>query len=150
MHVLLKALGFLLFFRPRLQVDVELHNDSIPFRPSLVELDYELRPRLWVECGDCSVSKLDKLAVKVPEAEIWVVRASPEAVDELVRGMSKAGLRRERYQLLAFDPGLVEELGGLMRSRNDVYWVSGGFDPPQFQMDFNGLWFDATFSVTRF
>ena len=149
-HVLLKALGFLLFFRERLQVDVELHNDSIPFRPNLVELDYEMRPRLWIECGECSVTKLDKLAVKVPEAEIWIIRGSLESVDELVRGMEKAGLRRNRYQLLGFESGFVEELCSLMRGRNDVFWVGGSFDPPSLQLDFNGLWFDATFSVTRF
>jgi hypothetical protein len=149
-HVLLKALGFLLFFRERLQVDVELHNDSIPFRPNLVQLDYEMRPRLWIECGDCTVTKLDKLAVKVPEAEIWIMKASLESVDELARAMAKAGLRRNRYQLIGFESGFVDELGSLMRGRNDVYWVGGSVDPPGLQMDFNGLWFDATFSVTRF
>jgi len=75
-HVLLKFLAFVLFYRERLQIEVNLHMDSIPFTPDVVQLDYELRPRLWVECGECSVSKLDKLAVKVPEAEIWIIKRS--------------------------------------------------------------------------
>jgi len=65
-HVLLKFFGFLLFHRERLQIEARLHMDSIPFVPDLVQLDYELRPVFWVECGECAVTKLHKLAVKVP------------------------------------------------------------------------------------
>lgn len=45
-HVLLKFLGFVIFHRERLQIEVNLHMDSIPFVPDLVQLDYELRPQL--------------------------------------------------------------------------------------------------------
>ena len=69
-HVLLKFLAYVLFFRERVQIEPRLHDDSIPFEPDIVALDYSLHPVLWVECGDCGVPKLDKLAVKVPEAEI--------------------------------------------------------------------------------
>ena len=53
-----------------IQIDVNLDMDSIPFRPDVVELDYEMRPRLWIECGECSVNELDKLAVKVPRRNL--------------------------------------------------------------------------------
>ena len=56
-HVLVKLLTYLLFYRERLQIEAQLHNDNIPFEPDLVELDYELRPRFWAECGDCGVPK---------------------------------------------------------------------------------------------
>jgi hypothetical protein len=148
--VLLKALAFLLFFRERLQIDANLHTDAIPFRADVVQVDYEMRPRLWVECGDCTVSKLDKLAVKVPEAEIWVMKSSLELVEELMRAMRKGELRRNRYQFVAFDTAMFEELRSLLRSRNEVYWVEGSFEPPRLQFDFNGLWFDASFEIRRF
>ena len=111
-HVMLKLLAYVLFYRERLQLEVNLHQDSIPFKPGLVQLDYELRPKLWVECGECSVAKLDKLAVKVPEAEIWVVKKSPDEVDSLMRGMAKEKLRRDRYHLLGFDLEVFQELCG--------------------------------------
>src|SRR3954465_3320263 len=75
-HILLKVIGYLLFFRERIEIEGKLHNDNIPFSPDLVQLDYELRPRLWVECGECGISKLNKLAVKVPDAELWVMKRS--------------------------------------------------------------------------
>ena len=48
-HVALKLLAYLLFYRERLQVELNLHSDQVPFTPDLVQLDYELRPKLWVE-----------------------------------------------------------------------------------------------------
>lgn len=148
--IILKLLGYLLFFRERLQLDARLDLDHIPFRPDVVELDYELRPVLWIKCGDCTPQKLDKLAVKVPEAEIWVLGPSRLSAHELVAGMAKANLRRERYQIIGFDDLMMEEMGRLLAPRNDLLWVSGTFEPAEMQFDFNGLWFDATFEWLRF
>ena len=149
-HVLLKFLAFVLLYRERIQMGIDLHNDTIPFRPDLVQLDYELRPRLWVECGDCTVAKLDKLAVKVPDAEIWVFKRSAAEVESLIHQMRKGELRRDRYWILHFDAEMVDELAGLLTARNALVWVTGDFEPPHLQFDFNGLWFDAEFQVVRF
>ena len=149
-HVVLKLLAYLLFYRDRLQIEAGLHQDSIPFVPDLVQLDYELRPALWVECGDCGAAKLHKLAVKAPDCEIWVVKRSRAEVETLLQSMAKLELRRNRYQLVGFDHDMFEEMVGLVRSRNEVFWVNGTFDPPQLQFDFNGLWFDAPFHVATF
>ena len=149
-HIVLKLLSFLLFRRERLQIETALNNDDIPFVPNIAQLDYQMRPVLWVECGECSVAKLDKLAVKVPEAEIWVVKRSCPDVEELLRGMQKHELRRQRYQIIGMEPAVVDEIAGLLRPRNELYWLHSDFEPPEMQFDFNGLWFDTTFTVFRF
>jgi hypothetical protein len=64
--------------------------------------------------------------------------------------MAKHGLRRDRYQVVGLDADMFEEVEGLLRPRNEVYWVAGTFDPPQLQFDFNGLWFDAPFGLWRY
>lgn len=149
-HVTLKLLAFLIFWRPRLQLETNLHDDDIPFVPDLAQLDYQLRPALWVECGECSVTKLHKLAVKCHDAEIWVVKKSPADAEHLRQAMKKAELREDRYSLLALDPEMFSEVCGLVQQRNDVTLFACEFDPPRLQFDFNGLWFDAEFSVQRF
>lgn len=149
-HVVLKLLAYLLFFRERLQIEANLHDDSIPFVPDLIQLDYEWRPALWVECGECSVQKLDRLAVKAPQAEIWVVKRSLAEVEALTRAMARMELRRHRYHLAGLDAAMFDEVCSLLRNRNRVFWVLGSFEPPQLQFDFNGLWFDAPFSVIEF
>src|SRR5258706_10857359 len=57
-HVLLKFMAFVLFHRERLQIEPRLLDDNIPFEPDVIQLDYSLRPALWIECGECGVSKL--------------------------------------------------------------------------------------------
>ena len=149
-HVLLKLLAYILFYRPRLQLEMDLDRDSLPFAPDLVELDYELRPKLWIECGECSMSKLHKLAIKLPDSEFWIVKASEFAARELRDAMEKEEFRRDRYGMVGLDVQMFEEVFSLLRGRNELFWVEGGFDPPRMQFDFNGLWFDAPFTVIRY
>jgi len=148
-QVTLRLLALLIFWRPRLQLETNLHQDDIPFVPDLAQFDYQLRLALWVECGECTVAKLDKLAVKCHDAEIWVVRRSLAEAEELQLAMKKAGLREGRYHLLALDLEMFEEVRGLVQQRNEVTLFACEFDPPKLQFDFNGLWFDAEFTLLR-
>lgn len=149
-HVMLKLLGFVLFYRPRLQLEMDLDRDSLPFVPDLVQLDYELRPSFWVECGECSLSKLHKLAVKLPDTEFWILKASETAARDLRATMEKEEFRRDRYGIVGLDGKMFDELCGLLQGRNELFWVEGTFEPPRMQFDFNGLWFDASFTVLRY
>jgi uncharacterized protein YaeQ len=150
LHVGLKFLAYVIFFRERLQLESNLHMASIPFVPDLVQLDYELRPRLWVECGECGVGKLHKLAVKAPEAEIWIIKRSPAAARHLFDAMAKEELRRDRYHIIGLDAAMTNEFCNLIQPRNELLWVNGEFDPPGLQFDFNGLWFDAPFTLLHY
>ena len=149
-HVLLKLVAYIYFFRERVQLEPSLHLDSIPYVPDVFQMDYEMRPKLWVECGECSVEKLDRLAVKAPEAELWVVKRSAAEVQELRQAMAKEDLRRDRYGLVGLEPEMIDEMCGLLRGRNELFWVGAEPDPPVMQFDFNGLWFEMPFTVLRF
>jgi len=148
-HVALKLFGYLYFFRERLQIETRVPNDAIPFVPDLVQLDYELRPVLWVECGECSIAKLHKLAVKAPEAELWVVKRSQAAAEETIRAMVKEELRRERYQVIGLDAELFEELCRLIAPRNEMFWLKISENPLEMHFDLNGLWFEMPFVVLK-
>ena len=149
-HVGLKLLGYLLFFRERLQIETRLPDQMMPFVPDLAQLDYELRPRLWVECGECSISKLNKLAVKAPEAELWVIKRSYAAAEDTIRAMAKEELRRDRYKIIGLGGPIFEEMCSLIHSRNSLYWLKASFDPGEMQFDLNGLWFELPFQVFSF
>ncbi|HEY1172509.1 MAG TPA: YaeQ family protein [Verrucomicrobiae bacterium] len=149
-HVVLKLLAYVLLFRERLELSPNLHNEDIPFIPGVVQLDYQLNPILWVECGECTVQKLDKLAVKVHEAEIWVMLRSPESMANLLRQMEHAKLRKKRYHLVAFEEEMFDEMLRLLHTRNQFYLVQAGFEPPTLQFDFNELWFDVPFYTAKF
>jgi uncharacterized protein YaeQ len=148
--VLQRLFGYLILFRDRIQMQKDLHDDYIPFVPDLVQLDYQLQPVFWAECGECDPKKLNRLAVKIHEGEVWIVRSSRADTESLVHRMSKAGLRRKRDHLLTLDEEMIEEVLGELQARNDVTWYLGHFDPPSVQFEFNGLWFEAGFEVTEF
>jgi uncharacterized protein YaeQ len=146
-HILLKLFGYVLFHRERVQLEARLDDHYLQYTPDVVQLDYQGRIALWVECGECGVEKLDRLAVKAPYAEIWVVKASASAARDLLHQMERQKLRRERYRIVALDAGMLEEVAGLVTARNDLVWHLGLFDPPRMQFEFNGLWFESEFEV---
>lgn len=149
MHILLKLFGYLLFYRDRVRLEPGDEDAFSPFRPDIAQFDYEGRVALWVECGECGLEKLDRLAVKAPYGEIWVVKRSATAAEELARQMEREGLRRGRYGIIGLDSGMLEEVGALSTARNDVVWYRGTLDPPLLQFEFNGLWFESEFVVIR-
>ena len=149
-HVVLKLFAYILFYRPRLQLELDLQRDTLAFVPDLVELDYELRPTLWIECGECSMNKLHKLAVKLPDTEFWIVKRSDSAARDLLRAMEKEEFRRERYNIVGLDLAMFNEICGMIKGRNEILWVNATFEPPNMQFDFNGLWFDAPFTLLRY
>lgn len=154
-HVALKFIAWVLFYRERLQIETAVPNDSIPFVPDLAQLGYDLSLLLWVECGECSTLKLHKLAVKCPEAEIWIMKPSPADAEVLLQTMQREEFRKGRYGLIGLEPDMVEELCGLIRERNQFHWFAGGFagetgrEQAQLQFELNGLWFDHSFQVWR-
>ncbi|MFN0066736.1 MAG: YaeQ family protein [Limisphaerales bacterium] len=148
-HVLLKLLAYVLFYDERLQIEARLPTDHIPFEPDLILLDYELRPKLWIECGECSLNKLHKLAVKAPEAEIWVVKRSPAEAQKLLQQMERDEFRRGRYGLVGLDEAMLQEIVGLVGGRDTLHWFGGSIEAGQIQLEFNGLWFDSPLTVLR-
>lgn len=148
-HVLLKLFAYVLFHDERLQIEARLPTDHIPYEPDLVLLDYELRPKLWIECGECSLAKLHKLAVKAPEAAIWIVKRSPAEARRLLQQMEREGLRRGRYGLVGLDEAMLAEVAGMVNGRDALHWFGGSLEAGQMQFEFNGLWFDAPLTVLR-
>jgi len=149
-QLLLTCLSYLLLFRERLEVNARPPDDNLRYIPDVVQLDYQLRPVLWVECGEVTVEKLDRVAVKAPEAELWIARPSVAAAETLFDQMAKKKLRRNRYHLIGFEQEVVAELLGLLQPRNDIFWMESQFHPPSLQFEFNELWFDTSFTVFEF
>ena len=142
-HVVLKLFTLVIFYDERFHVEPRLHDDNIPFVPDLAQLDYELRPARWFECGATPAAKFDKLAIKVPQAEFWLVERSQAELDIAKAEMARLDLRRNRYRLLAFQPAVFDELVQLFTGRNEVTLFRLDLAAGQIQFDFNGIWFDT-------
>lgn len=148
--VLIRLFAYLIFYRDRLQMEVDLHDDYIRFVPDIVQLDYQLQPALWIECADCTPTKLNKLAVKAHEAEIWAVKKSETEIEELRAKMTRAKCRTDRYGLLSLDEEIFEDISRATQARNDVSLYVCDIEDGMLQFDYNGIWYDMTFRTSRF
>lgn len=151
-HVVLKALGFVICYRDRMEIEKRIPRDDVLYVPDLIQLDYQLEAAFWGECGECGLDKLDKLAVKVPRADITIIKKSLNEATELLHKMEKAKLRKGRYTILAFNVDDFTELLNLLEMKNSVFLCSVDFEvsPAQVQFEFNGLWFDIQLHVLKF
>jgi hypothetical protein len=139
-HLLLKLLAFLMLFRDRLQLEPPRPRDDLRFRPDLLELNDTGDPLLWVECGECSLAKLARLAPHVPGAEIWVFKASVGEARELRRRMAAAEIPTGRHRILGFERRAFREVLGELRPQNELCWLGQRRDPVGVEFELNGLW----------
>ena len=148
--IVLRLLGYLMFYGEHMLIDTHLHDHSIPFVPDIVRMNYLGHPEFWAECGDCNAKKLNRIAVKAPDAEIWILKRSEEEAEKILKSITKAKLRKGRYQIIGFQNEMIDHFESLLTSRNEIFWMPAEFEPPRIQMDFNGNWIDEPFTLFHY
>jgi uncharacterized protein YaeQ len=75
------------------------------FRPDLVALNDAGEIKLWIECGNVTVNKMDKLIRRYREARIVVLKETVHEAQNLRKMLAKNDIAHsERIEVLAF-PG---------------------------------------------
>ncbi|MCB9763392.1 MAG: YaeQ family protein [Alphaproteobacteria bacterium] len=106
-HVLLKLLGFVLFYHPELQVEVSAGQHH---KPDLVRFDARGEPVQWVECGLIKRRKLDRISARNKLTFIDVIKATETEMRSYARS-TRGHLRApERVRYFGFRRGFVDEL----------------------------------------
>jgi uncharacterized protein YaeQ len=116
-HVVLKLLGFLLFFedRPRIEESVQWH-----YKPDLFARDNEGKLRLWIDCGNIAVRKIDRVATKMGSERFFILRRTRHEAERLKAAMDGRVKHLARVQLVAFDDGFVDDLAAHLDRTNDL------------------------------
>ncbi|MEM1182939.1 MAG: YaeQ family protein [Acidobacteriota bacterium] len=115
-HLVLKLLAYVLFYeqRPRIEEGIGWH-----FKPDLVTLDDRGAVALWVDCGNISPRKIERVATKVGGPGRFFIlkrqRREAERLRKLLDGKIK---HPDRVHLLAFDVGVVDALGEALDGTN--------------------------------
>lgn len=116
-HVVLKLLSYILFYDPRLKVEPDL---GMHFRPDLaIEGDHGV-PEMWIDCGQISLDKAEKLSRKLRTTRLIFVKAS---VQELMRYKATVDKKVEfasRIEYLAFDSGVIESMALDLGKSNEL------------------------------
>ncbi|MFV0347218.1 MAG: YaeQ family protein [Halodesulfovibrio sp.] len=116
-HIALKVLGYLLFmeYEPRIEEGIGWH-----YKPDLVSLDAEGRLRLWVDCGNIAVRKIDRVAQKVgADVPFIILRRTQRDAQLLAQSLDKMRFP-ERVHILSFDKGFVDALAEALDATNHI------------------------------
>jgi hypothetical protein len=124
-HVVLKLCGALCVAHAtgpgdRLRVEAPLR--VVGYKPDVVVVDAGERPTAWVECGDVSVHKLDRLTRALGgDIVVQVFKNGLKPARELARALT-AMARPERVVVIGMEPGGIAALGEALqpRSRSSV------------------------------
>lgn len=124
-HVVLKLCGALCLAHrtgsgDRLRVEAPLR--VVGYKPDVVVTDPSERPIAWVECGDVSVHKLDRLTRALGgDVVVQVMKNGLKPARELARALT-AIARPERVVVIGFVPDGISALGEALepRSRSSV------------------------------
>lgn len=126
-HIALKLVSLALFFEQDMQVEPTM-NDNYRFKPDLLTKFDDTRPKLWIECGQCRVQKLDKITFRYYDAEFILVKRSEREAREILDRCKGVVRRLSAITFVGFDSGFIESIGTRMMGKNDVIAIISGDD----------------------
>ncbi len=116
-HLVMKVLGLALHYDDRLLVEPPI-NDR--YKPDLMMTLDDGRPGLWIECGQCRVSKLDKLTFRHYDADVVVIQPTERRAREIMERCVGEVRRLNAITFIGFDAGFVDDISDRMIGKNDI------------------------------
>lgn len=137
-HVSLKLLAYLIYRRRDPLVERPVGQR---FKPDLVVLKDDGRVRLWIDCGETSIRKLERVVARNPIARVVIIKDTVRHL-EGYRALADQALRdTSRVLYLAPDNALIDGMAVAMRQRNRVRFAMG---PAGVQIELNDERFAGT------
>lgn len=120
-HVVLKLLSYVLYYHPRLQIEVPV---NMHYKPDLAVAGEHGIPELWIDCGHVGIAKVESLARKLRTTRIVFVKTSRRELDQFKALVGKKVDRTGQIEYLAFDENAVRGFARALRKNNELifYW----------------------------
>jgi len=106
-HVALRLAAFALFWGYDPKAELSLKHPALvgqEFRPDLIALNEGGEIVLWLECGNVSLNKLDKLTRRYPSARLAVLKATAPEARRMRRDLTEGVPRQDAIEIFAW-PG---------------------------------------------
>ena len=114
---MLKFLSYLLCYRPGIKVEYRIEQH---FQPDLIVEGEHFQPLLWVDCGNTALKKLDKVATKNHNCDIYIVKENEYQLRAYYQKAQKRVKHAERVQFICFEEKFVSALVDSLRRTNEV------------------------------
>lgn len=148
-HLALKLAGFILFFHLNPLIDASLKNPALmgqEFKPDLIALDEFGEIGLWVECGNVTTHKMDKLIRRYRNARIIALKSNQREAENLRRALKKNEISNsDRVEIWYFPNRSFDEW--LQAVENDSVEIFGEPADQAFNLVANAIPFNFDFSV---
>ncbi len=117
-HVAMKLVSCVLFYHEELLIEESIGQH---YKPDLVRLNEYEEPVQWVDCGQTSLQKLDKITRQNRQTYIEIVKPF---IGQLAAYKEQADKRLElpeRVRYWTFRGGFIDELSALLRTRHTLH-----------------------------
>ncbi len=123
-HLALKLAAFAMFLPLNPTVDPPSTHPTllgIDMRPDLFTLNAAGEVDVWVECGEVSINKVDKLTRRFPHARIVVIKATKAQAERLRSSLVDDIRHEQRVEIWSWPDGGFKEWLGALEEKTEIY-----------------------------
>jgi uncharacterized protein YaeQ len=119
-HVVLKLLGYILFYEEDLKIEVSIGTH---YKPDLVVEDRPGIPKVWIDCGKITLKKIETIAGKYKRAKFYILKCLKHEAEMFRKQAGKRIEDMANITFIHFDRGFVEGIAAHLNRSNDlVMW----------------------------
>ena len=116
-HVVMKLLAFMIYYDRDLKVEV---SADMHYKPDLIIQGEHGVPKMWIDCGQIAMLKVEKLAGKLKRSRFILVKENKRELDVFKKLVEKKIEGSERLEFLSFENGFVESLANSLKRTNHI------------------------------
>lgn len=110
-HVMMKLMSYIMFYHDELLVEASANQAH---KPDLVRFNLREEPIQWIDCGQTSLQKLDRISSRNRLTYIEIVKTTRSALESYFIQADARLSNPGRVRYWAFRDHFIEELGELM------------------------------------
>ncbi len=127
-HVILKLVGFILFFDYNPEVEKDM---GWKYKPDLIAFNEKGKVILWVECADVTVKKIHRVLAKYKDAHVIILKLTKRVAEQYFSffGEEEKGGNKDydddvkypsNLTVIGFEEGFTDSLCENIRDRRDI------------------------------
>ena len=116
-HVVMKLIAYLLYYHAELKVEV---SADMHYKPDLMIPGDHGVPKLWIDCGQIALKKVEALAMKLKNTRVIIVKETKRELDVFKKMVDKKVDYSERLEFLTFDPGFILSVSNALQRTNHI------------------------------
>ncbi|MDA9101372.1 YaeQ family protein [Omnitrophica bacterium] len=116
-HVALKLMAFMLFYDPRLMIEIQIGTH---YKPDLVIEGNGTQPELWIDCGYVAVKKATSLAQKLKTTRLVFFKETRSEARNFSHLLGKRDEGTDRIEFVSFENRFIADLAAHFNKVNEV------------------------------